>query len=235
MEGLEIILLITGIVSVVFSFFLEKDKTEVQENVDLDMSHSILKIKEAAVIQEEELKQRVQKILEEQSLKVLSETEEKLSRISNDKIIAVDEFSNQILEKIENNHQEVIFLYDMFQKKEEEMKSVMNKLEQVRRENKTSLEHFSEEQKTKNPSEAAEKADTQAEAVFTTQADLLQKMADLKKKEEVPAQDTMTPEEKKRQEQVLTLYNQKKNVKEISKQLSMGQGEVQLIIDLYGK
>ena len=38
-----------------------------------------------------------------------------------------------------------------------------------------------------------------------------------------------------RQEKILALYAENKSVREISKQLSMGQGAVKLIIDLYGK
>ena len=38
-----------------------------------------------------------------------------------------------------------------------------------------------------------------------------------------------------RQEQVLALYRENISVKDISKKLAMGQGEVKLIIDLYAK
>ena len=45
-----------------------------------------------------------------------------------------------------------------------------------------------------------------------------------------------TPEDKlEKQEKVLALYAEEKSIKEISKMLSMGQGAVKLIIDLYGK
>lgn len=242
MTGLEIIILIAGIVFVIISFFPGRKETAVPENADIDKT--ILRIKEAAAFQETELKRRVQEILEEQSHEVLSETKEKLSRMSNDKIIAVDEFSSQVLEKIENNNQEVIFLYDMFQKKEEEMKSAMNKLEQVRRENKELLDRLEEAEKSRGLVEAAgkkesQKAEIPADFVYHTQADgLAGDMEDTgaeESREDFCQQDEMTPEEIKRREQVLALYHENKNMKEISKQLSMGQGEVRLIIDLYGK
>ncbi len=44
-------------------------------------------------------------------------TEERMNRLCNDKIMAVDEFSQQILEKIDANHQEVVFMYNMLSEK----------------------------------------------------------------------------------------------------------------------
>lgn len=242
MKDLEIIILIVGIILVLGSLFMGKKKgTKKSGGESADAEEAIVKIKEAAAFQETELKRRVREIIEEQRAEILSETEERLSRISNDKIIAVDEFSNQVLEKIENNNQEVIFLYDMFQKKEEEMKSAMNKLERARRENKELLERLEEADKAKE--EPDRRPESPAEAVLRTQADGLAKGQAGHKEEAPPALPGAPPalpegggtEERKRREQVLALYQRNKNMREISKQLSMGQGEVQLIIDLYGK
>jgi len=37
----------------------------------------------------------------------------------------VEEFSRQLLEKIENNHQEVVFMYNMLNEKEKEIKNIV--------------------------------------------------------------------------------------------------------------
>ena len=52
-------------------------------------------------------------------------TEERMNRLCNDKIMAVDEFSQQILEKIDANHQEVVFMYNLLGEKENELKELM--------------------------------------------------------------------------------------------------------------
>ena len=52
-----------------------------------------------------------------------------LSHISNEKIMAVSEFSDQLLEKIEQNHKEVVFLYDMLNAKENEMKEFVQEID----------------------------------------------------------------------------------------------------------
>ena len=130
MTATEIIILILGFVLLVCSFFFGEGKNQTEP---LDLDEEIKKIKEAAVYQEEEVRRKLDELLANASEKALADVEDKLAQVSNDKIMAVDEFSNQVLEKIENNNQEIIFLYDMLQKKEEEMKSTMNKMEQMRR------------------------------------------------------------------------------------------------------
>ncbi|MBO7353065.1 MAG: hypothetical protein J6U61_02275 [Lachnospiraceae bacterium] len=63
---------------------------------------------------------------------LLHETEDKLESLSNDKIIAVGEYSDQMLEKIESNHKEVVFLYQMLNEKEEALKSTVLGMENTR-------------------------------------------------------------------------------------------------------
>lgn len=284
MTGYEVVVLLAGIAFLIFSFLVGKNE---EEGTSVNTSEEILKIKEAAVFQENELRTRVNEILEKEAEDTVSEAEDKLNHISNEKIIAVDDYSRQILEKIENNHQEVVFLYDMLQKKEEEMKSTMNKMEQTRRENKELFERLEELKAAKarvnsrnaaaksgavKPAKEMAKADSstnEKQSVKPSQAneeswdadefirrnskekeDVLEKEAQeqdvhpqrekfdeavnsVKEIDTNEEENGMTEEEKK--ETILQLYKQHKSVREISKKLSMGQGEVKLIIDLYAK
>lgn len=239
MTGTEIIILIIGVVFVGASFFLgSKEGAHPGEPSEVDISQAILKIKEAVAGQEAELNRRAREIFEEKSSEILAETEERLNRISNDKMIAVDEFSRQVLEKIENNNQEVIFLYDMFQKKEEEMKSAINKLEQVRRENKELSDRPSAAGSATGTSGRADRGQDLPQDFAPPSPERPGGEEDSQPDGEgtsLPAGADTVPEEGQLREQVLALHRAKKSVKEISRQLSMGQGEVRLIIDLYGK
>ena len=248
MTPIEITILILGFDVLVVSFFFSERKKETEQ---LDIDEEIKKIKEAAVYHEEEVRRKLDELLTDVSDKALADVENRLARISNDKIMAVDEFSNQVLEKIENNNQEIIFLYDMLQKKEEEMKSTMNKMEQMRRENKELFDRIEElrQAKARVNSRNAAKRQTQMQRIDDTMQ--VSKAATQQSKEqtvvntavektEEPEEELMeaaeTPEDKlEKQEKVLALYSEEKSIKEISKMLSMGQGAVKLIIDLYGK
>ena len=64
--------------------------------------------------------------------------------MTNEKILAINEFGEQLLTKIESSHEEVVFLYDMMMKKEEEMKSTLNRMEVLRKENQTFIDKIME-------------------------------------------------------------------------------------------
>lgn len=280
MTGYEIIILAAGLIFLTASFFFGGKHGDA-ESVDVDAE--IRKIKEAAVLHENEVRGRVKELLENECGAAVADAQEKLSKISNDKIIAVDEYASQVLERIENNNQAVVFLYDMLQKKEDEMKSTMNKMEQTRRENKELFDRLEELKQAKarvagrnaaktaqSPAQGAERTAQaaaqkhqtgrqtaameserqtvarnempQADAGLShTQAGALSEAAARSQAQEREAlrQENAAQgaalAETERQELVLSMYKEHKSIKEISKQLSMGQGEVKLIIDLYAK
>lgn len=282
MTGYEIIILAAGLVFFIASFFL-KGKSGATETVDVNAE--IRKIKEAAVLHEKEVQDRVRSYVENECETAVADVQDRLSKISNDKIIAIDEYASQVLERIENNNQAVVFLYDMLQKKDDEMKSTMNKMEQTRRENRELFNRLEELKQAKarvssrnaakagaNPaarpvenmagmSPLAEREENRGkgsvptteferqtamhgeklygtkEQLGHTQAGPLSEAIALRQeaeKEGLPEPDHLiASQEESRRKHILALYQEHKSVKEISKLLSMGQGEVKLIIDLY--
>ena len=281
MSVYEVLILLAGLIFFVASFFFGGKKSAGEE---VDTDAEIRKIKEAAVLHEGEIRERLNALLSQECGTAIDDVKEKLSEISNDKIMAVDEYAGQVLARIENNNQAVVFLYDMLQKKEDEMKSTMNKMEQTRRENRELFDRLEElkqakarvasrnaakqagaKQKAGNEvlkqtksgqaekdaalangenlagHETQEAEGTAHEAVADlshTQAEALTKIPhsmpgeDLEQEQEKEEGATAQPD---RQEQVLALYRENISVKDISKKLAMGQGEVKLIIDLYAK
>ncbi len=281
MSVYEVLILLAGLIFFVASFFFGGKKSAGEE---VDTDAEIRKIKEAAVLHEGEIREQLNALLSQECGTAIDDVKEKLSEISNDKIMAVDEYAGQVLARIENNNQSVVFLYDMLQKKEDEMKSTMNKMEQTRRENRELFDRLEElkqakarvasrnaakqagaKQKAGNEvlkqtksgqaekdvalangenlagHETQEAEGTAHEAVSDlshTQAEALTKIPhsmpgeDLEQEQEKEEGATAQPD---RQEQVLALYRENISVKDISKKLAMGQGEVKLIIDLYAK
>ncbi len=281
MSVYEVLILLAGLIFFVASFFFGGKKSAGEE---VDTDAEIRKIKEAAVLHEGEIRERLNALLSQECGTAIDDVKEKLSEISNDKIMAVDEYAGQVLARIENNNQSVVFLYDILQKKEDEMKSTMNKMEQTRRENRELFDRLEElkqakarvasrnaakqagaKQKAGNEvlkqtksgqaekdaalangenlagHETQEAEGTAHEAVADlshTQAEALTKIPhsmpgeDLEQEQEKEEGATAQPD---RQEQVLALYRENISVKDISKKLAMGQGEVKLIIDLYAK
>ena len=57
----------------------------------------------------------------------VDKAERSLEKVSNEKIMAVNEYAGTILEEINKNHQEVMFLYDMLRDKQEDLTNTVRK------------------------------------------------------------------------------------------------------------
>lgn len=123
MTGLEIALFILGTAFVVISFFIvgNNDRTPKQAASSALDADSLEQLREGFATKSQQ-----------EADIILAETREKLEDVSNDKIIAVGEYSDQILEKIGSNHKEVVFLYQMLNEKEEELKTTATRMENTR-------------------------------------------------------------------------------------------------------
>lgn len=139
MTGLEIALFILGTAFIVISFFIvgNNDRTPKQAAASALDADSFEQLKEGFV----------SKSQKEADI-ILAETKEKLEDVSNDKIIAVGEYSDQILEKIGSNHKEVVFLYQMLNEKEEELKATVTRMENTRVECEKMMKEAEETKKT---------------------------------------------------------------------------------------
>ena len=123
MTGIEIFLIIVGIACVCASYFVSQ-KTASQEVSDsYGGGHPSAEV--GTEKDEQIVKQRLEEILQEQQEEYVDEAKDRMGQICNEKIMAVDEFSKQILEKINSNHQEGVFMYNMLNEKQKELKMVM--------------------------------------------------------------------------------------------------------------
>lgn len=199
MDLLEIILLITGAVIIVVSSWLIRNPDKKAEANSNESNDNAIK--------------RFSENLSTVSEDIISKTEEYLNRLSNEKIMAVSEYSDQILEKMDRNHEEVIFLYNMLTNKEKELKETLKELNDAQRKVRELLANIRNERDHENFMNASFKDYT-----GNIEEDHNNSHSVMKKNEEI-----------------LNLYSQGMSVLEISKKLGVGQGEVKLIIDLFGK
>ena len=120
MNALEIIFLILGFLSVSISFFIgnKENKPEAGGQDALTFSKDVWTEKEEQLVREQ-----ITRILNEERENIVVETTNALNRRSNEKIMEFDEFSRQLMEKINHNHEEVVFMYNMLTEKEKEWKT----------------------------------------------------------------------------------------------------------------
>ena len=280
MVVLELAMIVIGLGAVIYSFRMMQNHNEGQEgtsdNLTEHQTELTQKVEELVQEQKEELENRVEQIFQE--------TDDRLSELSNEKIMGMSEYSDQVLDKIEKNHAEAVFLYDMLNEKQEEMKQLVAQMDSVKADlhNDAAIEYQNlkelegelkelqielETEFVKNSSDKGEidtLSEVLAESSTPEPADAFQELLQDSSVEDEPVEQAtnqtsvfdaeiarIEEEESKSLEQekqyhsykeeeivnhndeIISLYKKGRSVLEISKMLSMGQGEVKFVIDLY--
>lgn len=262
MTALEIVMLIIGIVCFGTSFVLTKDDAE-PVTKRRGSSHSNYK-PELTNEQIEEIKGKVENVVSEQMSMLEETTEAALDKISNTKILEMNEYANTVMNEINKNHNETVFMYDMLNDKAKEIKNLVKDVNQT----KTEIEAVSgdiwknaeyldklihDSEKTVKEMDIAIKAAYRTKAVVES-LQTEPKVPDnvimpkaFEKKEEpsemeiIPQMDYMPKAEPESilasnyNDQILLLHSQGKSNLEIAKTLNLGMGEVKLVIDLFHK
>ncbi len=219
MTGLEVFLIIAGFACICISFFVSGKKAAgLEDDGEAVRSSAVWSEKEEQMIRD-----RIDNILTDIQNELVDTTEDQMNRLCNDKIMAVDEFSRQLLEKIENNHQEVVFMYNMLNEKEKEIKNIV-------------LEPVKAPQPSPAATEEVKDAKPPVQSAPAVAALKPKSVGEPKQKAKPTA-----PKTEKRSSipgnvnlQIQKMYKEGKSILEISKELNIGQGEVKLVIALYG-
>ena len=218
MGTMEICLILTGIVIFAASFFVQENKSD---KINIEESQQDMRNMAQDIIKEE-----IQNRLDQISDDVLENTEAKLDKLANQKIMAVGNYSEDVLKNIENNHNEVMFLYNMLNDKEATLKNTVRDIEAV----KVSVKKMSEETKTdKKPDVAEEKVKTVEKKEI--EPGVQEKPQIRKNRKSKSVIEPTSGAEKK--DQILELYQQGKTNVEIAQTLNLGVGEVNLVLGLF--
>lgn len=128
---MEAALLILGIGAFVASFIIpekrNKDSEKAQE-IDIELIRKLIE-KEMEVA-----KARVTEVVDETLEYAVEKTERASERISNEKIMAISEYSETVLADMNKTHQEIMFLYDMLNDKHENLKETAKQVDKQAKE-----------------------------------------------------------------------------------------------------
>lgn len=108
MEIIEIVLLILGIIVFIVSYFIPDKKDEMTSG-----GLSEEEIRKLVRDEYEQSKEKADNLTDETISYTMEKAERQLERITNEKMMAMGEYSDTILNQISKNHQEVVFLSDM--------------------------------------------------------------------------------------------------------------------------
>jgi len=293
MTTIEIVLMICGIICVIVSYVMGSGRNESIENQIVSA--------ELTPDQKESIQDQINLVVEKELEALGERTEVTLEKISNTKILEMNEYADTVLSEINRNHNETVFLYDMLNEKAKEVKTTVKdvnvtkkQVEKMQAEVSVTDETFDEgfdegfdedtdEGTDENTDEITEeneydidknnaatavqmltrnisvKHEEKAEITNSKSdpvANYLQRSASHSSSSENNLKSSSKPTKGKKviskqiqknvvemnirfekgannNDKVLRLYKSGKSNRDIAKELSLGVGEVKLVIDLY--
>ena len=144
MEMMEIVLLIAGGIIFILSFFIP-DKKNVSGKDGGAEGVRVLAEGELQGLSSQEMnsiRTHVDDVVEEAVTYAMEKTERSLERLSNEKIMAVSEYSDTVLAEIHKNHEEAMFLYDMLNNKHINLKNTVSEVDRTVKEAEATVMNF---------------------------------------------------------------------------------------------
>ena len=227
---LEIVLLIAGVIIFTGSFFLPLGG---EKNTGIDQKAAKEEIHGLVEEEMNNVRSKMQDKMEETSEDAIEKAERALERLTNEKIMAVNEYSDTVLQEIHKNHEEAMFLYDMLNSKHANIKDTVSKMDKVVKaaENKT-LENKTAENKAAEKTATDKTAGTVAEEK-AADASQTETLIQPENSPEIGFMGETVQEGQNNNEKILEMHKQGKSTVAIAKELGLGVGEVKLVIDLY--
>ena len=197
MGTVEIVLLVIGIICVIVGIILgltdnnEKEATESSAS-DYDAASLVSQVA-----------QTIDSIIEKKMQDIEDKTEARLDKISNTKILEMNEYADGVLKEINRNHNEVMFMYDMLNEKDKEIKTTVKDVNVTRMNRGYAYNDAKQQSAMEEPKIV---------------------MQDI--------EDFVLDESLSTHDKIRKLYSNGYNDVEIAKRLKIGVGEVRLVINL---
>lgn len=244
MVATEIFLIAAGVICVVVSVVMSfgDDKENVENSAKAELTQAQLDM----------VKHQVDEVIKQQISGLSEKTEAALDKISNTKILEMNEYAESVLGEINRNHNETVFLYDMLNEKSKEVKTTVKdvnyakkQVEQIsgRTSDMSDNAVLSEEHEQDRTDDGKEPAYEQAVKFGKDTKDIAkERLAALVKKsnqkaknaeDRINTQADSLNKEYSNNERILQMNASGVSIKEIAKKLNMGVGEVRLVINLY--
>ena len=233
----EICLIIIGIIIVIISF-VKTAKESTNDNVDAS-NIDIEKI--AGDIIRDKVDKEVDNVIDDK----VENFEIQIDKLSNEKIMALGDYSKTISEDTTKNHNEVLFLYNMLKDKETEVKTMMTDVENLKKSVKN-MPEAAKETKKETTEPDINTVELMVSPNFEETAFEEVKDAPEEKEAEIPVFSTKAAEEESKEkaspqsegennnnDRILKLYKEGKSNVQIAKELGLGVGEVRLVVDLF--
>lgn len=231
MDIMEIILLIAGGIIFILSFLIPEKKEAVSATLREE------EIRDLISKELESVRSHVDEVVEEAVTYAMEKTERSLERLSNEKIMAVSEYSETVLAQIHKDHEEAMFLYDMLNNKHISLKDTMVEVTRTVKEAQEAMTEIKKASPEAVPfvaEESAEVVEEQTPVLMTDAAKPQEReLAELLAEDTADSIEVTADVERNNNDKILELYGQGKDAVTIARELGLGVGEVKLVIDLF--
>lgn len=218
MTALEVILLLIGVILLIGSFFVAEKLTpsEIQKMAELSDAE-IKKILEKRL---DAADSRIEGKIDDAIDDSIGKVERSLDKETNEKIMAIHEYSDTVMDDMNKTREEITFLYSMLNDRYNEMTGMAGDLKGL-------IEQADDAKKAKSALETF--------AAIPEKPEVIPELTEIDTFSEdiTPAEEDPFRGEGNHNSRILELAAQGKSAVEIAKTLSLGVGEVQLVLELF--
>ncbi len=225
MTGLQISLLVIGIVFLVGSFFVSEklSSSDVQEIQKLGEKEIKVLLEKEMKAAESKLEEMAKDKIDEKIESFAVETDKEL----NNKIMSISEYSDTVLDSMNKSHNEIMFMYEMLNEKQQKVTDLTKELG-IMQSAVTQME-ASIDDKIEQVEAMSQKA---VELEMPENIGVSEDDSSLQDEFEVYNENEHAGEGN-RNDEIIKLYNEGLSEIEIAKQMGKGLGEVKLVLGLF--
>lgn len=231
MTVIEIVLLVIGVVMMIASFFITEKLSNQELNKIADLSTEEMKhiLERSLTDAQVKVDNMVDQVVDHSIEKSMEVVERALDKETNEKMRAITEYSDTVLESIQKTHNEVMFLYSMLNDKHSELTKYAGNLAQLA----IHLEELQDNiQKTLKESDNIMNR-TQEVPVPQPIPEPVVLPEEPKAQPEEMMMESQEEELMNHNQKILDMYHEGKSAVGIAKELGLGVGEVKLVIGLF--
>lgn len=220
MTGVEIFLLLIGAVFMVGSFFITEKLSPSELSKIARLSEGELKKIIGRGL--EDANSKIENAIDEQIETSTEKTDRALEKVTNEKIMAISEYSDTVLENMNKVHNEIMFLYNMLNDKHTELTGMASDLQRLAADVRNMQENM-----TVSPVTAA----VTAEPIVTQK--VVATVQEIPEEPEMLLEESTDEEKENHNKEILALHKEGISDVEIARRFGLGLGEVKLVIGLY--
>ena len=228
MTALQIILLVIGLVFLVGSFFVSEKLSSSDLEEMKKMSQQAIKVILDKELQSADstIEEKIQGKLDD----VIEDLERKSDKETNDKIMAISEYSDTVLNSMNKSHEEIIFMYDMLNDKQERITEIVKEMQAM-------------ESAITQMEEALDEKIEQVEEEVQRQIELTKVKEEMPTEPEISMEEALQTQLSAKEEdktlgdnqEILSLFNEGMTEVDIAKKLGRGLGEIKLVLGLFSE